>query len=142
MGRLLTPPDGVTNPYDPANPAATVYHCQCDQCADIEVDVLQQGTSGTFFQTDPEGTLPHSQVLFDELRDNSDDLPGADSAMVHVQVRNRGVSKANNVRVWAVFCNASAGVPGLNESAALGNAFNFWSQFQVTGRVIPTLPRG
>lgn len=54
----------------------------------------------TFFQTDPEGsTLPLSHVLFDQLKENSDNLPSADLAYVHVQVRNRGLSTAKNVSV-------------------------------------------
>ena len=138
-GLLPSSPDGVPDPYDPSNPAATLYHYQC---ADIKVDAQQPGGGATpaFFQTDPEGTLPLSHILFDQLKDNSQNLPSTDQAMVHVQVRNRGIGTANNVRVWALFCNASAGVPALNESASFGNNFPFWSQFQVTGQIIPTLP--
>jgi hypothetical protein len=138
-GLLPTSPDGVPNPYDPGNPAATLYHYQC---ADIKVDAQQRGDAATpdFFQTDPEGALPLSHVLFDQLKDNSDHLPGADQAMVHVQVRNRGTGTANNVRIWALYCNASAGVPALSASPSAGNNYQFWSQFQVTGQIIPTLP--
>jgi hypothetical protein len=139
MGRLPSSPDGVANPYDPANPGATLYHYQC---ADIKIDALQRG-SGTvsdFFQTDPEGTLPLSHVLFDQLKDNSDHLPGADQAMVHVQVRNRGLAPANNVRVWALYCNASAGVPALSASPSSGDNFPFWNQFLATGQIVPMLP--
>jgi hypothetical protein len=138
-GLFPTSPDGVANPYDPGNPGATLYHYQC---ADVKVDAQQPGSSASppFFQTDPEGTLPLSHVLFDQLKDNSQHLPGAGQAMVHVQVRNRGTQTANNVRVWAVYCNASAGVPALSESASYGNNFPFWGQFLVTGQIIPTLP--
>ncbi len=60
--------------------------------------------------------------------------------MVHVQVRNRGTGTANNVRVWALYCNASAGVPALSASPSSGDNYQFWNQFQVTGQIIPTLP--
>ena len=138
-GWLPTSPDGVTNPYDPTNPGAILYHYQC---ADIKVDAQQHGTGSApdFFQTDPEGTLPLSHVLFDQLKDNSDHLPGSDQAMVHVQVRNRGLSAANNVRVWALYCNASAGVPALSASPSFGDNFPFWDQFLVTGQIVPILP--
>jgi hypothetical protein len=138
-GRLIPSTDGVPNPYDPANPGATLYHYQC---ADIKVDALQRGTPPVpdFFQTDPEGTLPLSHVLFDQLKDNSDNFPGSDQAMVHVQVRNRGLATANNVRVWALYCNASAGVPALSASPSSGDNFPFWNQFQVTGQIVPMLP--
>jgi hypothetical protein len=139
MGRLPRSPSGVASPYDPANPAATLFHYQC---ADIKIDALQRGTTADpdFFQTDPEGALPLSHVLFDQMRDNSDHLPGADSAMVHVQVHNRGLASASNVRVWAIYCNASAGVPSLAASPSRGNSFPFWNQFLVTGQVVPSLP--
>jgi uncharacterized membrane protein YgcG len=138
-GLLPTSPDGIASPYDPANPAAKLYHYESP---DIKIDALQRGSGAApdFFQTDPEGTLPLSHVLFDQLKDNSDHLPGADQAMVHVQIRNRGLATANNVRVWAVYCNASAGVPALSASPSAGNAFPFWNQFLVTGQIIPTLP--
>src|SRR5439155_18041811 len=92
------------------------------------------------FQTDPEGPSPLSHVLFDELKDNSQNLPGADAALAHVQVHNRSLISANNVHVWAIYCNASAGVPALSASPSRGNAFPFWSQFTVTGQIIPNLP--
>jgi hypothetical protein len=128
--------EGMLNPH---NPAEQLWHYQC---ADLKIDARQNGDSGVsnFFQTDPEGTIPPTHVLFDQLLDNSSNLPGSDQAWVHVQVRNRAVNVANNVRVWAIYCNASAGVPALSTSAAMGNAFNFWGQFSVTGQIIPNLP--
>lgn len=140
MGRLPRSPDGVPNPYKPSDPGSTLYHYQC---ADIKVDAQQQavvnGQVITFFQTDPEGGLPLSHVLFDELNDNSHHLPSADHANVHVQVHNRGLSTANAVWVWAIYANAGAGLPGLNFSASLSNNFNFWSQFSLSG-ISPALP--
>lgn len=140
QGWLNPSPDGFPNPYDPSNPGATLYHYMC---ADLKVDAQQQGTGGAanFFQTDPEGsTLPIPRVLFDQLRDNSENLPSSDQAMVHVQVRNRSLTPANGVRVWVAYANAGAGLPGLNESPSQGNNFPFWNQFTVTGQIIPNLP--
>jgi hypothetical protein len=59
--------------------------------------------------------------------------------MVHVQVRNRGLSKANNVSVWVLYSNAGAGLPALNLTSSGGNSFQFWSQFIVTGQILPSL---
>lgn len=144
IGRLPTPSDGVPNPYAPSDAGRTVYHYQC---ADIKVDAQQQGVLPggavvTFFQTDPEGsTLPLSHVLFDQMKDNSDNVPSANLAHVHVQVRNRGLSTAKNVSVWVLFSNAGAGLPALNLSASSGNNFNFWSQFDgPTGQILPAMP--
>lgn len=139
QGWLVPSPDGLINPFNPAA-GVSVFHYQC---ADLKVDAQQQGSGGVadFFQTDPEGsTLPISHVLFDELKDNSQNLPGADTALVHVQVHNRSNTPANNVHVWVIYCNASAGVPALSQSPSRGNAFPFWSQFTVTGQIIPNLP--
>ena len=72
--------------------------------------------------------------------DNSQNLPGSDQAWVHVQVHNRSNTPANAVSVWAIYSNAGAGLQGLNVSPSLGNDFNFWSQFTVTGQIIPNLP--
>ena len=144
IGRLPTPPDGVPNPYAPSDTGQTVFHYQC---ADIKIDAQQQGALPggaviTFFQTDPEdSTLPLSHVLFDQLKDNSDNVPSANRANVHVQVRNRGLSTARNVSVWVLSANAGAGLPALNVSASSGNNFNFWSQFDgPTGQINPAMP--
>jgi hypothetical protein len=139
QGWLPSAPDGIASPYDPANPGATVFHYHC---ADIKIDARQAGSAGVvdFFQTDPEATIPPSHVLFDELRDNSENLPQSDAAWIHVQVHNRAPTAAQNVRVWVIYCNASGGLPGLNVSPSTGDAFAFWSQFTVTGQIIPNLP--
>src|SRR5713101_1295234 len=140
QGWLDTVPNGAPNPYDPSNPGAAVFHYQS---ADIKIDAQRQSKSGgpDFFQTDPEGgTLPITHVLFDQLQDNSENLPQTDAALVHVQVRNRSHIPANNVRVWAIYCKAAAGVPGLKISASQNNAFAFWKQFGVNGQVVPQLP--
>ncbi len=137
QGWLTPSPEGMPDPYK------TAEHLWHYQCADIKIDARQPGTASVpaFFQTDPEGsTLPITHVLFDQLKDNSQNLPGANQALVHVQVHNRGKTPASNVRVWAIYCNSSAGVPGLNLSSSMGNAFPFWSQFTVTGQIIPNLP--
>jgi len=135
QGWIVPSPDGLVDPFHPMN-GISVYHYQC---ADIKVDAQQAGPP-PFLQTDPEGTLPLSPVLFDELQDDSQGLPSADTAMVHVQVHNRSYAALGGVSVWAVYTNASAGVPGLNQSAMMGNAFDFWSQFQPGGAIVPNLP--
>jgi len=139
QGWLARCPEGVPSPYDPANPGATVYHYQC---ADIKVDARQHPAASVvaFYQTDPEGGSPLSHVLFDQLKDNSQALPQGDAANVHVQVHNRSSVTADNVRVWALYCNASAGVPSLQKSPSSGDAFPFWDQFTVTGQIVPNLP--
>jgi hypothetical protein len=127
--------DSLVNPYRPSD-GISVYHYLS---ADIKVDAQQPGTPA-FFQTDPEGTSPLSHVLFDVLNDNSENLPGSDTAMLHVQVHNRSYTALNNVSVWACYASAAAGVPALNRSASNGNNFQFWSQFQANGTIVPNLP--
>lgn len=123
--------EGVLNPYDPRE---YVWHYQC---ADLKIDA-RQSCPGVpdFFQTDPEGgSPPISHVLFDQLKDNSENLPTATEAMVHVQVHNRSWAPANAVKVWAIYADASAGMPALSASASLNNSFNFWSLFTPTGDI-------
>jgi hypothetical protein len=123
------------NPY---RPSERVYPWHC---VDIKVDAQQHAGSSAFFQSDPEGaTLPLSHILFDMLKDNSTTLPASDQALVHVQVQNRSRTPAEHVRVWAIYCNAAAGVPALSASPSMGNAFAFWDQFSVTGEIVPNLP--
>ena len=139
IGWLPRSPDGIADPYNPTDPGATLYHYQS---ADIKVDAQEPGTVSVapYFQTDPESPLPITGVIFDQLKDNSQNLPGSDLALVHVQVHNHSNTPANGVSVWAIYSNAGAGLPGLNSSASMGNAYNFWSQFTVTGQIIPGLP--
>ncbi len=139
QGWLPRSPDGVPDPYNPGDPGSTLYHYMC---MDIKVDAQQPGTASVapYFQTDPETPPPITGVIFDELVDNSQNLPGADQAMVHVQVHNRSNTAASGVSVWAIFSNAGAGLQGLNVSPSHGNAFKFWSQFTVAGQIIPNLP--
>lgn len=136
QGLLNRSEDSLTNPYDPPG---KLYHYKC---ADIKLDTRQPGDEGVsgFFQTDPEDGLPISHVNFNKLLDNSRSLPGSNQTPVHVQVHNRSTQAANNVYVWAVFCNASSGVPALRKSTSNSDNFNFWSQFRVTGEIIPALP--
>jgi hypothetical protein len=135
QGWLSPSPDGLINPFRPSD-GVSMYHYQC---ADIKIDAQHPG-SPPFFQTDPEGTLPLSHVLFDLLNDNSQNLPGSDAAIVHVQVHNRSYTKISQVSVWAIYCSAAAGVHGLNESPSMGNNFQFWSQFLPSGAIVPNLP--
>ena len=135
QGWLTPSPDGLVNPFRPSD-GISVFHYLS---ADIKVDAQQLG-SPAFFQTDPEGSSPLSHVLFDLLNDNSENLPGSDIANLHLQVRNRSETTLDNVNVWAIYASAAAGVPGLNKSASLGNAFQFWNQFQAGGAIVPNLP--
>ncbi|TXC99501.1 hypothetical protein [Streptomyces sp. ISID311] len=139
VGWLTPSPDGLLNPYKPSD-AVTHY-----QCEDIKIDARQRHAipgSPDFFQTDPEGNPipPFSHVLFDQLHDNSSNLPQSDQALVHVQVHNRSSTPANGVQVWAIYCNAAAGVPSLAASTSMGNTFPFWSQFSLSGTITPNLP--
>lgn len=135
QGWFAPSPDGLVNPYRPAD-GISVYHYQS---ADIKIDAQQPG-SPAFFQTDPEGGSPLSHVLFDVMNDNSESLPGSDAAMVHVQVHNRSYTAVNGVNVWAIYASAAAGVPALSASASNGNNFQFWNQFQMGGAIVPNLP--
>lgn len=135
QGLLSQSEDGLTNPYDPAG---RLYHYKC---ADIKLDSKQTGVGvPDFFQTDPEDAVPISHVSFNKLKDNSRSLSAAHQTMVHVQVWNRSTQDADNVSVWAIYCNASAGVPGLNKSASNADNFAFWTQFTAAGQIVPALP--
>ena len=129
--------EGVPNPY---RPTEQVWHYQC---ADIKIDARQNASGGvTFFQTDPEtGTLPPlDHVRFDQLLDNSENLPQDDQAWIHVQVQNHSVTPSGPVSVWVIYARASAGVPALSASASQSNNFAFWSQFLTNGTIVPGLP--
>ncbi len=133
-------PEGMVNPYDPVS-SDRVWHYHC---ADLKIDARQEHTiagMADFFQTDPEGAPipPLSHVLFDQLVDNSQNLPQTDAAYVHVQVHNRSWTPADNVSVWAIYCNPGA-VPALSASPSMGNAFPFWGQFGAGGAITPSLP--
>ena len=136
QGWLAHSPDGVPNPY---NPGSILHHYSC---ADIKVDYRQPATASTaaYLQTTAEYPLPITGVVFDQLAENSMNLPGANQALVHVQVHNRSNIPADYIQVWAIYCNAAAGLPGLNVSASHGNAFDFWSQFAASGAIMPNLP--
>jgi hypothetical protein len=137
LGWLHLSPDGVPDPYHPGDPASNLYHYLC---ADIKVDAQQPGTAAVppYFQTDPESPTPITGVIFDELKDNSQ--IGSSQAMVHVQVHNHSNNPASNVRVWAIYCSAAAGLPALNMTASLGVYFPFWDQFTAAGQIITNLP--
>lgn len=130
-------PDSVANPF---RPSELVFHYQS---ADVKVDVEHphRGHIPAFFQTTPEAPVPLNHVFFDQLKDNSLQIPSGGRAYIHAQVHNRGRLPADNVQVWAIYCNASAGVPALNLTADLSNAFPFWDQFTVAGEIVPNLPK-
>jgi hypothetical protein len=134
QGWLQESPDGVPDPF---NPVSNLYHFQC---ADIKIDVRQSGQGKTpdFFQTDPEGSIPLSHVLFEQLKDNSRNLTATGAAHVHVQVHNRSCLPADDVRVWMIY--SDSGVPLLNAGPSQNDSFDFWSQFTQTGHIVPNLP--
>ena len=141
QARLANSPDGALNPYNPV-PSDLVFHYQS---ADIKIDARQnRPVTGAldFFQTDPEGNPvpPLNHTLFDQLQDNSQNLPQTDAAKVHVQVHNRSYSAAGGVSVWAIYCRAASPLPLLSQSPSQGNAFPFWSQFSAAGAITPNLP--
>lgn len=144
QGWLDRSPDFIWSPYEPTA-LVTHYHC-----ADIKTDPEQSRTwwwsgrapwFGRFYQTDPEWdrVSPLDPVLFDELKDGGGGLTEGGQATVHVQVHNRSRTPANDVHVWTLYCNASAGPPALGATAS-GSRFNFWSQFSPSGAITPALP--
>lgn len=139
LGWSTPSPDGIVNPYTPIE---RVWHYQS---ADIKIDAQQINIiagASNFFQTDPEWTLiqPLDHVLFDELKDSSQNLPELDAAMVHVQVHNRSTTASGDVSVWCIFSHISAGVPALSKSASFSDSFPFWDQFHADGTIVPGLP--
>jgi hypothetical protein len=142
-GIFANSPDFTPSPYAPGDASQAAVHWAC---ADIKVDAQQRPGDGNpdFFQTDPEGgTIPISPVAFDCLDDCSSSLPSTDAARAHVQVHNRSLAQANNVKVWAIYASAAGHVPSLAASPSHGNNFAFWSQFAVSGGVgtiTPSLP--
>jgi hypothetical protein len=133
QGWLVPSLDGQVDPFSPSA-GPSLYHWESP---DIKVDAQQPG-SPNFYQNEPEDPLPLSHVAFDQLIDNSQDLPQSDNANVHVQVHNRSNTALNNVAVWAIWCKCSAGVPSL--AASQGNTYDFWAQFQSSGAIVPSLP--
>lgn len=131
QGWLDTSPEGRPNPY---RPTEALWHYQCE---DIKVDAPQfaETTGATFYQTDE---LPLPRHEFDMLRDNSQGLAAGTSTMVHVQVHNRSHTP-QKLSVWAIYCNAAAGVPALNVTES-GQPFDFWGQFKADGQIIAGLP--
>jgi hypothetical protein len=55
-------------------------------------------------------------------------------------VHNRSHLKANNVSVWAIYANATKGIPLLDARGNMNMPFQFWSQFGQDGRIYPNLP--
>ena len=127
--------EGQVDPFSPSS-GPSLYHWESP---DIKVDAQQPG-SPNFYQNDPEDPLPLSHVAFDQLIDNSPDLPESDSVNVHVQVHNRSYTTLNSVAVWAIWTNCSAGVPSLAKSPSQGNNYDFWAQFLNSGAIAPNLP--
>jgi hypothetical protein len=134
---------------DPFHPDRRVFHYHC---ADIKIETPSIDAAGnTYFQTDPEGsgvitstaTTPApeiSNVAFDLIRDGSDELPAGDKIRLHVQVHNRSNAPVDDVSVWVLSANASAGLPALNTTETPGETFPFWDQFHADGTIHPALP--
>ena len=140
-GWLATLRDGLTDPFDPA------HHVWHYQCADAKIEAPQSAPTGlVFYQTDPEASGveysgpttpagPITNVQFDQLRDDSQLVPGGTSVRLHAQVQNRSHTPADGVRVWVLYTPAAAGVPALDATTS-GGSFPFWSQFQADGQVV------
>ncbi len=107
LGRYAT----VNGLDDPTQPGVTVRHWRGP---DIKVDVLS--AMGTY-QT-PTNQINCYQFV-DTIVDGSGGVATVDPSVgtainrVYVQVHNRGVTPANNVRVMLLLANASAGLPNL-----------------------------
>ena len=137
--------NGIPNPYDPT---WRLWHYQC---ADIKVDAPGLASEGrNFYQTDPEVSGqdfstskvpagPISNVIFDQIEDNSRIVPNDTIVRVHAQVQSRGHTRARNVSVWVLYAPAAAGVPALNSSTD-GATFSFWRQFLTNGTIVSGLP--
>ena len=139
--------DRISDPY---RPELRLYYWHY-QCPDIKLDVRQQPAQGNmgapYYQINPESPLPFYQTdpgppyrvrnppeisydMFEQLKDKSQELLELSDAWLHIQIHNYSNIEANDVYVWAIFCNAAAGVPSLNaRSGTLGsNTFNFWNR--------------
>jgi hypothetical protein len=84
-----------------------------------------------------------SYNFFELIKDRSEVLIQRSNAWVHIQVHNYSNIEAHDVYVWAIFCNAAAGVPSLNARSNMpaNNTFNFWNQINnPPGRISPNLP--
>jgi hypothetical protein len=135
----LTPSiDGQVDSFSPAS-GPSLYHWES---RDIKVDARRPGTGGgsPYHQNDPENPLPLSHVAFDQLIDNSQNLPQSDQANVHVQVHNRSYTSLSNVAVWPIWCRPAGVVPSLAASPSNGNTYDFWGQFHADGTIHPGLP--
>jgi hypothetical protein len=149
------PIDRISNPYLPEE---RLYYWHY-QCPDIKLDLRHQGNTGVqYYQIDPESPLPFYQTdpgspypirnppeisydMFEQIRDNSQDLLELSEAWLHIQVHNYSNIEANNVYVWAIYCNAAAGVPSLNATSG-NNSFDFWQEIFLNspGRISANLP--
>jgi hypothetical protein len=137
QGWLSPSIDGQVDPFAPAA-GPSLYHWESP---DIKVDAQRPGTgSGPYYQNEPENPLPLSHGAFDQLIDNSQNLPQSDQANVHVQVHNRSYAALDDVSVWALWCRPAGVVPSLAASPSMGNAYDFWGQFHLDGSIHPGLP--
>ena len=111
---------------DPANQGQTVRHWRGP---DIKLDTPDAMGNYQFPLT---GTIDFLQFV-DELSDDFQNVATHSTATittrVYVQVHNRGVTPADNVRVMLLLANASAGLPALPA--------NYWTNVQ-TGTPINT----
>jgi hypothetical protein len=149
---------GISNPY---KPDLRLWHYQCpDIKLDLEHPSGVSGLGGSYYQVDPETPLPFYQRdpgvpypvanppeisynFFELIKDRSEVLIQRSNAWVHIQVHNYSNIEAHDVYVWAIFCNAAAGVPSLNARSNMpaNNTFNFWNQINnPPGRISPNLP--
>lgn len=142
-----SPIDRISNPYLPEER----LYCWHYECPDIKLDLRQrpaQGNMGApYYQIDPEAPLPFYQMdpgrpyptrtppeisydMFEQIKDRSQELLELSEAWLHIQIHNYSNIEANDVYVWAIFCNAAAGVPSLNARSDMpeNNTFDFWNE--------------
>ena len=102
----------VNNLNDPTEQGATVRHWRGP---DIRLDT-PDATGAYQFPITPGTTIDFEQftnVLSDDSREVATHATADITTRVYVQVHNRGVVPADNVRVMCLLANASAGLPAL-----------------------------
>lgn len=106
LGRRTT----VNNLDDPTNMGTTVRHYRGP---DIKVDSPDSSGNYQFPLTSDIDFVQFVDQLDDESTNLTASSTNSVTSKVYVQVHNRGVTIANNVRVMCLLANASAGLPNL-----------------------------
>lgn len=130
--------DGLANPL---RVGERVWHWQSP---DIKIDAPERDDAGNlFYQTEPEAVQPKPGE-FAWIRDRSDTAPAGQPLRVFVQVNNRGNARSGEVKVWAISCLWSGGLPELprTEDGTTMIRGPFWSRFHPDGSLDVTIERG